>query len=162
VSVAVENPQWFDRLILVSPVAKTRRTAGGFDAALNQLMRAPVLGEALFNVLASEASIKYYLENQVYADRERIDPAIVKHMYATSHAPNARYAPAAFVAGALDVEIGDRLRRLTNKTLVVRGKEPTEFEGGNPHVRVEIADGAGLLVHDERAEWFNSVVQEFL
>lgn len=171
VEVAGRTPQAMDRLVLVCPTGLGRLSSpqGPFEAALDPLMRAPVVGEALFNVLASEASIRYYLEHQVFADPAKVHRDIVRHMYATSHAPNARYAPAAFVSGALNLDVHESFARLTNRTLIVWGAEAKmtpasdamEFAKQNEHVRVELVGDAGLMPHEEKADWFNVTVAEF-
>jgi pimeloyl-ACP methyl ester carboxylesterase len=90
-------------------------------------------------------------------------------MYATSHRPNARYAPAAFVGGALNLDIAEPFSRLTNRTLVICGaKAPMgatnamAFAEANPYAKIETVADAGLLPHDEKADWFNVTVGDFL
>ena len=171
VEVASRNPQYVDRLVLVCPtgIARLAEPQGPFEAAVDPLMRAPVVGEALFNALASEASIRYYLANQVFADRAKIDEELVRQMYATSHVRNARYAPAAFVSGALNLDIREALSRLTNRTLVVWGAEARmapatdamDFAKADGNIKVELVGDSGLLPQEEKADWFNVTAAEF-
>jgi pimeloyl-ACP methyl ester carboxylesterase len=172
VEAAYRTPQRFDRLVLVCPtgIGKLDQAPGPFDAVVLAAMRAPIVGEALYNVLASEASIRYYLENQVFADPNLVDDELVRQMYATSHQRNARFAPAAFLGGALNLDISEPFGRLTTPSFVIWGararmtpaEDAIKFAQGNPHARVETVADAGLLPHEEKANWFNEAVVEFL
>lgn len=169
---AYRAPEHVEKLVLVCPTGIVRldEPKGPFGAATLGAFTAPVVGQALYNVLVSDASIRYYLKNQVFAKPESVDDAIVAQMYATSHQPGARYAPAAFVGGALNLDVSDVFPRVSQPTLVVWGAEahmaPVSdaegFAAANPRIRLEIAEGAGLLPHDERAGWFNGVVTDFV
>jgi pimeloyl-ACP methyl ester carboxylesterase len=170
VEAASRNPQHVDTLLLVCPTGLSRLAdaPSPLEAAVNPLMRAPIVGEALFNVLASEASIRYYLANQVFANPDRVDAELVRQMYATSHARNARFAPAAFVSGALNLDISDALAKLTNRCLVVWGaqakmapaSDAMAFATENGNIRIELVADAGLLPHEEKADWFNVTAAE--
>ncbi len=169
---AYRAPQHVAGLVLVCPTGITRLDdpPGSLGALAIGALSAPVVGQSLYNVLVSEASIRYYLKQQVYAHPESVDDALVRQMYATSHQPGARYAPAAFVGGALNLDVAEVYPRLTKPTLVVWGaqakmapvSDAEGFAALNPSVRVEIVDGAGLLPHDERAGWFNGTVTDFI
>lgn len=172
VEVAYRAPQRLDRLVLVCPtgIGRLDSQPGPFDALLQGALSAPVIGESLYNVLVSEASIRYYLRNQVFADPELVDDALVRQMYATSHKTGARYAPAAFLSGALNLDISEPFARLTTPAFVVWGSKAAftpvtdaiKFAEENPHARVETVADAGLLPHEEKANWFNEAVIEFL
>lgn len=172
VVAAYRAPQNVAGLVLVCPTGLTR-----LDSAMNPLNVAtlaafatPVVGQSLYNVLVSDASIRYYLKNQVFANPDDVDEQLVTQMYATSHQPGARFAPAAFVSGALNIDISEVYPRLRMPTLVVWGAQakmaPAEdaeaFAKANTSARVERLDGAGLLPHDERAGAFNGLVTDFL
>jgi pimeloyl-ACP methyl ester carboxylesterase len=172
IHVAYRTPSRVDRLALVCPVGIGRLDGPpsvGENVA-HTALRVPVVGEALFNALASEASIRYFLESQVFADPTRIDEDLVRQMYATSHRRGARYAPAAFIGGALNLDVTDPFARLPMSLLLVWGERakivPVEdiakFKGLNQAVRVAIAADSGLMPHEEEAAWFNSTVLEFL
>ncbi len=172
VLAAYRAPQQIAGLVLVCPTGIDRlddplRPIGSI--ALGALS-APVLGQSLYNLLVSDASIRYYLSNQVLADPKSMDEALVRQMYITSHQPGARYAPAAFVSGALNLDISEVFPRLSKPTLVVWGakakmapvSDAEKFCATNPSVRLEIVDDAGLLPHDEQAAWFNGAVSSFV
>jgi pimeloyl-ACP methyl ester carboxylesterase len=172
VAAAHRSPQNVAALVLVCPTGLTRlnEPPSPLEAISGGALSAPIVGQSLYNVLVSEASIKYYLKNQVYAHESAIDSAVVAQMYATSHRPGARYAPAAFVAGGLNLDISEVFPRLSLPVLVVWGDAakmapPTdalEFLRENPSVKFEMIEGAGLLPHDEKAGEFNGIVRDFL
>jgi pimeloyl-ACP methyl ester carboxylesterase len=169
VVAAYRAPQNVAKLVLVCPTGAARldEPGGPLGAVVQGALSAPVLGQSLFNVLASEASIRYYLKSQVFADPESVDDALERQMYATSHQPGARYAPAAFVGGALGIGIAEPIARIATPTLVVCGAKAVapgtdERLGANPAIRREVIDGAALLPHDERAGWFNGTVTDFI
>jgi pimeloyl-ACP methyl ester carboxylesterase len=169
---AYRAPSRIEKLVLVCPVGVGRLDAAPTisESVAHAALRSPVIGEAIFNALASEASIRYLLETAVFADPRRIDEDLVRQMYATSHRRGARYAPAAFLGGGLNVRIDDAFERLPIPILLVWGAKATHapaadadrFKGLNPAARVSVAGDSGLLPHEEEAAWFNSTVLEFL
>ncbi len=172
VVAAYRAPQHVAGLVLSCPTGIQRLddAPGPLGALTLGALSAPVVGQSLYNMLVSDASIRYYLKNQVFSSPDSIDETLVRQMYATSHQPGARYAPAAFVGGALNLDIGEVFPRITKPTLVVWGaqarmapvSDAEAFAAGNPSARIEVVDGAGLLPHDERAGWFNGTVAGFI
>jgi pimeloyl-ACP methyl ester carboxylesterase len=172
VQCAYRAPSRIDALVLVCPVGVGRldQLPNVAESVAHTALRTPVFGEALFNALASEAAIRYYLETQVFADPNRIDEDLVRQMYATSHRRGARYAPAAFVGGGLNLKIADSFARLPMPILVVWGakakivpaSDADRFKELNQSARIAVAADSGLLPHEEEAAWFNSTVLEFL
>lgn len=172
VSTAFRDPTILAGLVLVNPVGLGRlhEPAGPLEMALHGAFEVPVVGQALYNVLVSEASIRYYLREQVYANPDAVDPEMVSHMYATSHQPGARHAPAAFIGGALNCAIDGIVPRISVPTLVVVGAnarfgataDAEALSRLNPDIRVRTLDDSGLLPHDERSDLFNELVTQFL
>ncbi len=143
----------------------------GAQSALHPLMRAPILGEAMFNALASKPSIRWFLENQAYGDKAHVDPAVVDHYYAITHQSGARYVPAALVGGTLDCDIARDLPFLAMPLLVMWGKHAPSI---NPYANADeflrLAKDArlatfahsGLLPHDEEPEAVDLALEQFL
>ncbi|MFC4986415.1 alpha/beta fold hydrolase [Saliphagus infecundisoli] len=88
----------FERLVLVCPTADT----GPERPWLRTLVRSPLVGTALFDLLASRPSLRYFLRREGYYDPDSIRPEEVAYAWATTHQPGARFAPASFVSGSLD------------------------------------------------------------
>src|SRR5204863_3627925 len=125
------------------------RLAGG-------LLGLPVIGSAGFNLLASAASIRYYLQ-RVYADPTLVDEPLVGQHWATSHQPDARLAPSAFIAGRLDLPFSQDPAPIGAPILVLRGAaggigritSDDELLQLGPRVTIRTIDGAGQLPHDD-------------
>lgn len=143
----------------------------GRGAAITALFRAPVVGEAAFNALASRASIRWFLERQTYADPSHCTPEIVDHYYAVTHQPGARYVPAAFVGGALDCDLARDLPFLEVPLQVLWGeKAPSisplasanEFLRLARDARLATFASSGLLPHEEEPDAVDGALESFL
>lgn len=154
-------------LVLVCP---TTTTIPGQRTWLRALLRTPLVGEGLFNLATSKRSIRYFLEDHGFADARRITDEWVAYDYATSHQAGARYAPASFVSGYLDLpdtDLGAVLTALDIPIRIVWGGaahlQPVETgraladESGAELVVVEDAD---LLPHAEFPGQFVTLLTE--
>jgi pimeloyl-ACP methyl ester carboxylesterase len=163
VAVARTRPDLIDRLILISPTGTTSRSVVG--RTFGRLLAMPLVGSAAFNVLASRLSIQSFLR-RVYTDASLVDDPTVDQHWATAHQPNARLAPAAFVAGHLDLP----LMPATVSILVLRGgatgldarASDAELRGLGPNVTLETVEGAGQLPHDEAPDRVLTLVESWL
>src|SRR4051812_20643508 len=120
IEVAAANLEWVTRLVLVCPTGVRRLTeqsAGG--KAIETLLRAPLVGQALFYGIASRISIKTFLASQTYYDKSKVTDALVEDYYRTAHLPGAKYAPAAFVSGRLYHDAREAWTRLEQPVLLV-------------------------------------------
>ncbi|WP_254767764.1 alpha/beta fold hydrolase [Salinilacihabitans rarus] len=111
----------FERLVLICPTGDT----GTERPWVRTLLRAPVVGTALFDLLASKPSIQYFLEREGYYDDESVDPAEIDYAWRSAHQPGARYAPASFASGTLDPEfdLTTELAALETPTTLVWGRD---------------------------------------
>ncbi|MBV8298512.1 MAG: alpha/beta fold hydrolase [Candidatus Eremiobacteraeota bacterium] len=143
----------------------------GVSSALTVLLRSPLVGEALFNVLGSKPSIRWFLERQVYGDPAHVTDEIVEHYYAVMHQPGARYVPAAFAGGALDCDVARDLPFLTMPLHVLWGERaPALNPRANADEFLRLARDArlttfahsGLLPHEEEPESVNATLEAFL
>jgi pimeloyl-ACP methyl ester carboxylesterase len=103
---AVEMPDAFRTLALVSPTGFDRRTPRsgppGSDRGmpwLRRLFRFPLWDEGFFNLLTTRASIRYFLQKTWGA--KDIDEGMLDYDCITTRQPGARYAPYWFVSGFL-------------------------------------------------------------
>lgn len=156
VEAAKAQPASIERMALLSPTFQTNLGPGG--RLFGELLWRPLVGTAAFNVLVSHASIQSYLR-KAYADPTFVDEPLVEQQWATAHQPNARLAPAAFVAGAFDLPAMG-LAVIEAPILVVRGgvvglgrqASVGELLALGPNVRIETIPDAGQLPHDEAAD----------
>ncbi|GAB7094963.1 alpha/beta fold hydrolase [Halolamina litorea] len=134
------------RFVLICPTTTTGPGGGTF---VRELIRSPLVGEALFNLVTSEPAIEYFNADHGYADPSGAEPEWADYEWRTAHQENARFAPAAFLAGDLDSELdlGGTLADLDVPTTIVWGRE-TEMTPVSKGEELARAAGAELLVFD--------------
>ena len=111
----------FQRLVLICPTDETAPERPW----LRTLLRTPIVGTTLYNLLVSTPSIRYFYAREGYYDTSRIDPATVQYTWDSAHQPGARYAPASFAAGTLDPEfdLATELAVLETPATLVWGRD---------------------------------------
>lgn len=173
IQLAFDHPGLFRRLVLVLPTGLEQlvdRTPTAVKAAGYAALKAPVLGQAAFNALVSKPSLRYYLEKQAYCDPSAVTDAMVEYYHAAAHQKNARYAPAAFVSQQLNWPVRHAFANFTQPALVVWGanamiaplKYAQTFHHVNPRARLAVLESCGAVPHDERADEFVALVQQWL
>ena len=163
-----------ERLAVICPSGLAGTLDGGPlgpQAALPAVIRSPILGEAMFNALASKPSIRWFLRSRVYADPGHVTTEVVDHYYAVAHQPGARFVPAAFVGGALDCDVARDLPFLSMPVLVLSGERAPAFaarSNADEFVRlttdarlVTFAESA-LLPHEEEPDAVCDALETFL
>jgi pimeloyl-ACP methyl ester carboxylesterase len=137
----------FAELVFICPTATAMP---GQRIWLRSLLRSPVTGEALFNLLSSYPSLRYFEADHGLYNPESVGEEYVRYKHRTTHQPGARFAPASFVAGFLDstVDLEAALAGLDVPTTLIWGTESeiVPLEGGRE--LAEAAD-ASLIVIEE-------------
>ncbi len=169
VAAAARRPHDFLRLMLVNPAGvKTLQGGPGVGGKVAaRLFRLPVLGQTAYNVLASHRSVAHQLRDRLFADREHVTPAMVRHYYQSSHQPGAVNPIAAFVSGYLNLDVSADFARLDLPVRLVWGREaaysPVENADAwldlNPRARLTVIEEAGMLPHSEQPPEFNRLVE---
>ena len=138
---------------------------------LRELLRAPFAGEALFNLLTSKPSIRYFNADHGYSDDANVSDGWVDYEWRTTHVENARFAPASFISGYLnsDLDLAAALADLDVPPTVVWGREAevSPLADGRElaeaaDARLVVFDRARLLPHVEFPERFTETVRETL
>lgn len=165
IAAAARYPERFGALVLLGPVGLERlhRKAPVIGDLFYRFVQSPILGEAFFNALTSPPSLRYFLNKQGYLDPAQVTEEMIAYHYNTAHQPNARFAPGAFVSGALNRDVRAEWSSLKNRLLLVWGYQATtvpvqsgtEFLRLNPRAVINGYD-ANLLPHDEQADAFNA------
>ena len=156
-----------EELLLICPTAK----AGPEPPKqwLRQLIRSPVVGEGLFNLITSRPSIRYFNADHGYYDPGKAGDDWQAYEWQTAHQPNARFAPASFISGYLnsDLDLADAIEVLDVPTTIVWGRDAdiTPLEDGRElaeeaDATLVVFDRALLLPHVEFPEEFIDVVDE--
>jgi len=174
IRAALRAPDRVTRLVVVCPTGLggvLDRDATLLQHAAGACLRSPVLGESLFNWLASKRSLRRVLRSQAYADPAHATPDVVDHYYAIAHQPGARNVPAAFVGGALNSDVVRDLPFVEAPVLVLWGGETTrinpranaaQFERLARDARSETIANARLLPHDEAAGDVARAIEAFI
>lgn len=172
IPAAVRSPRLFEKLVLVCPTgyATLDRKSGLLGDAIYGLFLAPVLGYSLYHALVSRRGIRYYLARMAYHDESFVTEDLVEGYYRAGHGKGAKYFPASFVAGKLNIGVADYWPRVPQRTLICWGyeakttpvREAEDFLQRNPRSEPRIFKDAALLPQDERADAFNREVREFL
>jgi pimeloyl-ACP methyl ester carboxylesterase len=168
----VRSPRLFKKVVLVCPTgyASLCRPSGYLGDMIYCLFLTPVLGETLYHAIVSRAGLRYYLENMAYRDPGFVTEDLVEDYHRRSHQKGAKYFPAAFASGKLNLGVGDTWPRVPHRTLVCWGQEARitpvselqDFVRRNPRAEPRVFRDAALLPHDERAKTFNAEVRKFL
>jgi len=158
-------------LFLVCPTATA---FPGRSPAIRSLVRAPLVGEAVHNLISSGASIRYFLADHGFSSAAAVPEEWVEYDYATTHVPGARYAPASFLSGFLnlDADLGALLTALRESGVPITicwggAAEVTPLEQGrelaeSAAVKLVVLEDADLLPHGEFPDEFLSVLRDEL
>ncbi|MUW14899.1 alpha/beta fold hydrolase [Halorubrum sp. CBA1125] len=139
-------------------------------AWLRELLRSPLVGETLFNAIASKPSIRYFNADHGYDDPSNATAEWLDYEWRTTHVENARFAPASFVAGYLnsDLDLAAALAALDAPTIVWgREADVSPLADGRDlaeaaDARLVVFDRARLLPHVEHPDRFVETVHESL
>ena len=172
VPALVRSGRLFRKVVLICPTGygTLDRPSGRLGDVIYGLFLAPILGNTLYHAIVSEWGIRYYLGSMAYHDADLVTDELVADYYSISHQPGARYFPAAFVSGKLNLGVADLWARVPHRTLICWGleartvpvREAQRFVANNPRCEPRIFKDATLLPHDERARTFNEEAKTFL
>jgi len=138
---------------------------------LRELIRAPVVGEALYNLIGSKPSIRYFNADHGYYDPTKVTEEWQDYEWQTAHQPNARFAPASFISGYLnsDVDLAGTIASLDVPTTIVWGRDAdiTPLSQGREladeaDATLVVFDQALLLPHVEFPNEFRDVVDDWV
>ena len=104
--LAQNQPSLCSKLLLGAPTWKGPLRAMGAPisvaSGVRNLVRSPLLGQALYALNTHPAFLKWMYQRHVYVDRDKLTPDFMTVKHQITQQPDARFAPAAFVTGGLD------------------------------------------------------------
>jgi pimeloyl-ACP methyl ester carboxylesterase len=165
-AVQVADEAAVSEFVLVCPTA---RAFPGQRTWLRSLLRAPVIGEGIYNALTAKPSIRWFLGDHGFAREESVTEEWVEYDWQAAHQPGSRYAPASFISGFLnlDTDLDADLAALDAPVTVVWG---SEAEMPDPDYGRKLAEQAGgafvaieatdLLPHAEEPAEFLDAFQQ--
>jgi pimeloyl-ACP methyl ester carboxylesterase len=172
IAVAEQSPERVKSLLLVCPTGLEHLTdpPKTWQRGLGTLFRLPIVGTAGFNALVSRRAIGYFLCERTFAEPSLVTPEMVDAYYRTSHQEGARFAPAAFVAGALNLSVRETYPSLTQPVFIIWGRDAqiTPVSDANLFIqtrrqtRLKVIDRCGLLPHVEKPAEFLEIARQAL
>lgn len=153
-------------LVLICP---STSSMGPKRRWLRTLLRAPVFGQALFNLIVSKPGLRYFHEDHGYYDSSNRSDAVLDYEWRSAHQRGARFAPASFVSGYLAPEesVADALAGIDTPVTLVWGREsdtPPLSAGRQLADRVDarlvVFDNAMLLPHVEHPDEFRDLLRQ--
>lgn len=172
VRAAVRATERVRQLVTICPTGLggiLDREPTGTQRALTTAIRSPLVGEGLFNAIASRPAIRWFLEHQAYADAKSVTPEILDHYDSVAHQTGARYVPAHFVGGELNCNLARDLPFVEAPMMVAWGEHASstsplanagEFLKLARDARLVTFAHSGLLPHEEEPERFADAIAE--
>lgn len=171
IASAYRRPELFERLILVAPPPTILQELypGPLNVALKALLRFPIVGQFLYNLLTSRQAIRKYYDEQGFHNPGLITDEFIEYVYTSAHQPNSHFPMADFLSNYLAFDVHDPFSRLQMPVMAVWGREgtltPSEasaaFKRVNPRIDVSIVDKSRSHLQEEQAARFNDLVREF-
>lgn len=168
---AYRRPQYFERLVLVSPPSTILQETfpGMRNAAVKSVLRLPIVGQFLYNLLTSRSAIRGYYDELGFHNPGLITDDLVEYIYTSAHQSNGRYPASALLGDYLVLDVHEPLARLQVPVIAVWGREgelaPSEASGAfkrvNPRMEVRILDRSRSHLQEEQPASFNNLVREF-
>jgi pimeloyl-ACP methyl ester carboxylesterase len=175
--LAQKMPQSVSGIVLVAPtwrgplptMGANQQVSGG----VRQLVRSPIVGQALYQMNTTSSFLRLMYGRHVYVDEAKLTPEFIAHKRQITQQLGARYAPAAFVTGAIDPvrERADFLayfQSLSVPVMVIIGeqvppksREEMDAIANLPGVQSSVLPGS-LGMHEEYANSVSEVIWDFL
>ncbi|MEM7762355.1 MAG: alpha/beta hydrolase, partial [Cyanobacteria bacterium P01_A01_bin.40] len=148
----------------------------GVRQSVNNLVRSPLLGQALYYLNTTPAFLRLMYQRHVYLDETKLTPEFIAQKHQITSKKGARYAPAAFVTGASDPVTNreDFLQLLASVSIpvfiVLAENAPPKSKAEiiamtelNELNNVETVKLSGTLgIHEEFPEAVTAAIQRFL
>ena len=103
---AQDNPDIISQLILIAPTwqgpLRVMGLPDGVRNGVKNLVRSPVIGQGLYYLNTTPSFLRLMYKRHVYVDETKLTPEFIAQKHQITSKPGARYAPAAFVTGAID------------------------------------------------------------
>lgn len=171
--LATGRPDLFERLFLTCPAGFRDFGAGAGRRIPEPIINAPFLDKIVYTLGATtEFAVRNFLENFLFAERDRLSPETVSAYLASAQQPNAEYAALSFLRGDLYFDLATYWTQLQVPTAVVWGEKAqfTPVATGrrlaalNPKAvqRFQVVSNTGVLPHLEQPGIVAAVLLDWL
>ncbi|GFE71095.1 alpha/beta fold hydrolase [Chroococcus sp. FPU101] len=129
IRAAILRPDLFKALILTTPAGLSDFGEDYSRSFFAQLISIPILDQLLYSTgVATSNGVSSFLENNQFANANRVYPEIVQAYLKSAQQPNAQYAALSFVRGDLCFDLSLYITQLTIPTAIIWGKK-SQFTG---------------------------------
>ncbi|MEL4896336.1 alpha/beta fold hydrolase [Crocosphaera sp. Alani8] len=172
-----DNPDIISQLILIAPTwqgpLRVMGLPDGVRNGVKNLVRSPWIGQGLYYLNTTPSFLRLMYKRHVYVDESKLTPEFIAQKYQITSKEGARYAPAAFVTGALD-PVADReeflqlLDSISIPVLIILAenappKSKVEMEAMAELEQVQTVKLGGTLgIYEEYPEAVTEAIQNFL
>ncbi len=175
--LAQDNPYLVSQLILVAPTwqgpLRVMGLPDGVRNGVKNLVRSPLLGQTLYYLNTTPSFLRLMYKRHVYVDETKLTPEFIAQKHQITSKSGARYAPAAFVTGAIDPvtkreEFLQLLNSVSMPVLIILAenappKSKAEMEAIAELEQVQTVRLAGTLgIYEEYPEAVTEGIQNFL
>ncbi|MGF1542444.1 MAG: alpha/beta fold hydrolase [Pleurocapsa sp.] len=172
-----KNPNIISQQILIAPTWQGPLRVMGWPARLRNgvknLVRSPFIGQILYYLNTTPAFLRLMYKRHVYVDETQLTPEFIAQKHQITSKDGARYAPAAFVTGAIDpVTHRDEFLQLLNSVsipvLIILAentppKSKAEMIAMTELERLQTVSLAGTLgIYEEYPEAVGEAIMQFL
>ena len=168
---AYRRPQLFERLVLVTPPTTILQEAvpGPINTAWKFVLRTPILGQFIYNMLTTRRAIRANYDRQGYYNPGMVTDDLVEYIFTSAHQPHSHFPAASFLSHHLTMDVHEALERLQRPIVAIWGRQGTQtpseaadaFKRVNPGIDIRILDNCNQQPQDEQATHFNNLVREF-
>ncbi len=174
---AQDNPAIINQLILIAPTwqgpLRAMGLADGGRKTVENLVRSPVIGQGLYYLNTTPSFLRFMYKRHVYVDETKLTPEFIAQKHQLTSKPGGRYAPAAFVTGAIDPVTNreEFLQLLDSVSIPVSiilaenapPKSKAEMEAMAELAKVQTVRLKGTLgIYEEYPESVTEAIQSFL
>ena len=96
----------------------------GVRNGVKNLVRSPVIGQGLYYLNTTPSFLRLMYKRHVYVDETKLTPEFIAQKHQITSKEGARYAPAAFVTGALSPYLTRHINRFGSYSLDLNRKPP--------------------------------------
>ncbi|MGK7939001.1 MAG: alpha/beta fold hydrolase [Crocosphaera sp.] len=172
-----DNPDIISQLILIAPTwqgpLRVMGLPDGVRNGVKNLVRSPFLGQGLYYLNTTPSFLHLMYKRHVYVDQSKLTPQFIAQKHQITSKEGARYAPAAFVTGAIDPvanreEFLQLLDSISIPVLIILAenappKSKAEMEAMAELQQVQTIELRGTLgIYEEYPETVTEAIQNFL
>jgi pimeloyl-ACP methyl ester carboxylesterase len=172
-----DNQSLVSKLILIAPTwqgpLRVMGLPDGVRNGVKNLVRSPIIGQGLYYLNTTPSFLRLMYKRHVYVDETKLTPEFIAQKHQITSKNGARYAPAAFVTGAIDpvatrAEFLSYLSSVSIPVLIILAqnappKSKAEMEAMAELEPVQTVRLTGTLgIYEEYPEAVTEAIQHFI